>query len=118
MSKESRSVERYLTSLKKKEFGRYRTFYQGKGHQLGYFTRNPSSCNNMGEDELRHSLHSLDIEKLESTKVSFNKIPQAASQTCQGQRLIKPSVESIPYTGKSFSLNPETVKEFGLSKKE
>ena len=117
-SKGERSVERYLTSLKKREFGRYRTQYQAKGSQLGSFTRNPSSCLNMGDDELRQSVHSLDIENLESNKVSFSKIPQAASQTCQGQRLIKPSIESIPYTGKSFALNPDTVKEFGLSKRE
>lgn len=64
------------------------------------------------------NLPGLTLEDFDSRQIIISKIPQAASQTCQGQTLLKPVVKPIPYTGNGTKLTKKTILEFNLSKKD
>lgn len=63
----------------------------------------------------------LTLDDFDSKKVQLASIPKAASQTCQGQVLIKPIIEPIPY-GAIYTpvkkLTARTIAEFKLSKRD
>lgn len=60
----------------------------------------------------------LTLEDFDSAALKINRVPKTASQTCQGQVLIRPVVKPIPYSGYSAALHPTTIEQFKMSKKE
>mmetsp|Transcript_13546 Transcript_13546/g.21137 ORF Transcript_13546/g.21137 Transcript_13546/m.21137 type:complete len:129 (+) Transcript_13546:842-1228(+) len=70
--------------------------------QANYFSNNPH----------------LSIEDFDSKNLTLTRVPKAASQTCQGQVLLKPVIKPVPYTGIKNRLLKSTIDEFRLTKKE
>ena len=60
----------------------------------------------------------LTLEDFDSAKIQINRVPKTASQTCQGQALIKPIVAPIPFTGLNCQLPRETIKTFKLTERD
>ena len=53
-----------------------------------------------------------------SDNIKIKKVPISASQTFQGQKLIRQVVQPIPYTAAQKRVNRNTIEEFKLTKKE
>lgn len=67
------------------------------------------------DEEVRRSYEdqegpSLTLEDFDSASLKINRVPKTASQTCQGQVLIRPVVKPIPYSGYSAALHPSTIE--------
>jgi hypothetical protein len=60
----------------------------------------------------------LTLEDFDSAKININRVPKTASQTCQGQMLIKPLIQPIPFTGLNNALPMTTATEFKLTEKD
>ena len=61
------------------------------------------------------------LEDFNSNLLKVKRVPQTASQTCMGQRLIRPLIEPIPYSKGSNNMHQfttETIKSFGLTQEE
>lgn len=68
------------------------------------------------DDDVRRSCEdnengpSLTLEDFDSAQLKINRVPKTASQTCQGQVLIRPVVKPIPYSGYAAALHPSTIE--------
>lgn len=58
------------------------------------------------------------LEDFNSKYLKVKRVPSTASQTCMGQRLIRPVIDPIPYSQKHKNiqlLSKETIEDFGLT---
>ena len=51
----------------------------------------------------------LTLEDFDSRYLNLHRVPLAASQTCQGQALLKPIITPITYSGAMSRLNQKTI---------
>lgn len=61
------------------------------------------------------------LEDFNSKNLKVKRVPQTASQTCMGQRLIRPVIEPIPFEQKHQrmqQLSKATIKAFGLTQED
>ena len=66
-------------------------------------------------------MNPLVLEDFNSQYIKIKKVPKNASQTCMGQRLIKPLIEPVLFTEKDNHLkrlSKETVKEYRLTEQD
>ena len=58
------------------------------------------------------------LEDFNSENLKVKRVPQTASQTCMGQRMIRPVIAPIPFKAKHRKMkqfSKETMKDFGLT---
>jgi len=60
----------------------------------------------------------LTLEDFDSSKININRVPKTASGTCQGQALIKPLVQPIPFSGLNHQLPRDTIQRFKLTERD
>lgn len=78
--------------------------------------RNPLTLSSQHSESPTQQI--LTIDQLDSDVVKLKYVPVAASQTCQGQKLIRPIVDAVPYSAACKRLSPHTIEQFNLTKKE
>jgi hypothetical protein len=60
----------------------------------------------------------LTIHDFTSENMKIYDVPVSASQTFQGQKLIRQVVPPIPYSGAHKRIHRRTIEEFNLTKRE
>ena len=64
------------------------------------------------------NINPLCLEDFNSKNIKIKKVPKNASQTCMGQKLIKPIIEPIIFTDQDnhlMKMSKETIEKFALT---